>query len=108
MYKALRVKRPDALLAGVAVSHLEMSECWHLTAAEHEALVRDVLLPLALLHAPEALASAGEEQAACAAREASAFGGSGRFRALGWLPLVMLHMPEAVASAGDTGRFCMV
>ena len=36
-----------------------VSECWHLSAMEHVALVRHVLLPLAALHAPAALVAAG-------------------------------------------------
>ena len=38
---------------------MEVSECWHLLAEEHVSLVRHVLLPLAVLHAPAALAAAG-------------------------------------------------
>ena len=36
-----------------------MLEAWHLTAAEHLALVRDVLIPVARLHASTELACSG-------------------------------------------------
>jgi hypothetical protein len=38
----------------------EVLEAWHLTAAEHDAVVRDVLVPLARLHASSELACTGK------------------------------------------------
>ena len=43
-----------------AAASFEVLEAWHLTAAEHDALVRDVLIPLARLHASQELACSGK------------------------------------------------
>ncbi len=41
------------------MASFEVLEAWHLTAAEHVALVRDVLVPVAHLHASTELACSG-------------------------------------------------
>lgn len=50
------------LTGGAGISSMvsfEVLEAWHLTAVEHVALVRDVLIPVARLHASIDLAYSG-------------------------------------------------
>ena len=42
------------------MASFEVLEAWHLTVAEHTALVRDVLIPVARLHASTELACSGQ------------------------------------------------
>ena len=42
------------------MASIDVLEAWHLTVAEHLALVRDVLMPVARLHASTELACSGQ------------------------------------------------